>query len=196
MNRNSRENLHSRIASSTQSTGIYLSPRAPQFPSLCFRYILVNTVFLQEVAESLQKAGVKYAVAGGYAVALHGAVRGTVDIDLVIAFNEQNYVDAEKALSSIGLQAKLPVGAREVFRFREEYIANRNLRAWSFYDPKDPTRLVDIIITYKKRRLSTVKVVYQDTNIALLSKDELIEMKKQSGRPQDLEDIKALRKLL
>jgi hypothetical protein len=152
-------------------------------------------MFLQEVVECLQKAGVSYAVVGGYAVALHGAVRGTVDIDLVIASNENSYVDTEKALISIGLQPKLPVGAREVFRFREEYITNRNLRAWSFYDPEDPTRLVDIIITYEKTRLPIKNVRYQETNIAILSKGELIKMKKQSGRPQDLEDIEALRKL-
>jgi hypothetical protein len=118
-----------------------------------------------------------------------------VDIDLVIACNEKNYINAEKALFSIGLQPKLPVGAKEVFRFREEYIANRNLKAWSFYDPKDPTRLVDIIIVYKKKRLSTKNVTYQGINIAILSKGELIKMKRESGRPQDLEDIKALRKL-
>jgi hypothetical protein len=152
-------------------------------------------VFLQEVVASLQEAGVSYAVAGGYAVALHGAVRGTVDIDLVIASNEKSYVDTEKALLSIGLQPKLPVTAREVFHFRKEFIANRNLRAWSFYDPKDPTRLVDIIITYEKKRIPTKNIRYQETDIAILSKDELIRMKKQSGRPQDLEDIKALRKL-
>lgn len=152
-------------------------------------------MFLQEVVGSLQKAGVSYAVVGGYAVALHGAVRGTVDIDLVIACNERTYIDTEKALLTIGLQPRLPVGARDVFRFREEYIANRNLLAWSFYDPKDPTRLVDIIITYKKKRLTTTNVIYQETKIAILSKNELIKMKQQSGRPQDLEDIKALRKL-
>ena len=159
-------------------------------------YILEYTImFLQEVVGSLQKAGVSYAVAGGYAVALHGAVRGTVDIDLVIACNERSYVDTERALLSIGLRPKLPVGAKDVFRFREEYIGNRNQHAWSFYDPKDPSRLVDIIITYKKKRLSTTNVVYQGTNIPILSKEELIKMKQQSGRRQDLEDIKALRKL-
>jgi hypothetical protein len=152
-------------------------------------------MFLQEVVVVLKEAGVDYAVAGGYAVALHGAVRGTVDIDIVIASNENNYVDAEKALLSIGLEPKLPVTASEVFQFRKEFIANRNLRAWSFYDPKDPSRLVDIIITYEKKRIPTKNVRYQETTIALLSKDELIKMKKQSGRPQDLEDINALRKL-
>ena len=40
--------------------------------------------FLSRVSKALDAAGVRYALVGGYAVALHGAVRGTVDIDIVL----------------------------------------------------------------------------------------------------------------
>jgi hypothetical protein len=55
---------------------------------------------------------------------------------------------------------------------------------------------VDVVIAWDKERLVTKNVIYDATTIAVLAKNELIQMKKQSGRPQDLEDIKALRKLL
>jgi hypothetical protein len=152
-------------------------------------------MFLLEVVESLRRFNVSYAVVGGYAVALHGAVRGTVDLDIVIALSEKSYVDTEKALLSIDLRPKLPLEAKELFHFRKEYVAKRNLRAWSFYDPKDPTRLVDVIVTYEKKRIPIKHVTYQGTKIAILTKSELIKMKMQSGRPQDLEDVKALRML-
>lgn len=152
-------------------------------------------MLLVDVVRALQAARVRFAVAGGYAVALYGAVRGTVDLDLVLALDEQNYAAAEAALASIGLSSRLPVSAEDVFRFRREYIENKNLIAWSFHDAADPTRLVDIVITYEKKRLAVKRVDYRGTSIPLLSKRELIRMKELAGRPQDLEDARALRSL-
>jgi hypothetical protein len=42
-------------------------------------------MFLTELCQSLKNHSVRYALVGGYAVALHGAVRGTVDIDFVMS---------------------------------------------------------------------------------------------------------------
>ena len=89
-------------------------------------------MFIKQVITAFKKFQVKYAVVGGYAVALHGAIRGTVDIDFVIQLDRSQFEAAEKALLSIGLQPRLPVTATDVFDFREEYIRNRNLIAWSF----------------------------------------------------------------
>jgi hypothetical protein len=41
-------------------------------------------MFIIKVVESLERNKINYAVVGGYAVALHGVVRGTVDLDLII----------------------------------------------------------------------------------------------------------------
>lgn len=152
-------------------------------------------MLLIDVCEALAAAGVRFAVAGGYAVALHGAVRGTVDVDIVLALDEPNYVAAEGALQSIGLRPRLPVSAREVFRFRREYIDNRNLVAWSFQDPNDPTRLVDIVLTFDAPQVPTEIIRLQGWSVPILTKAELIRMKEASGRPQDLEDVRALRSL-
>ncbi len=152
-------------------------------------------MFITDVARALLEHKVRFAVVGGYAVALHGAVRGTVDLDVVLALSESNYMAAERALVSIGLRSRLPVGAAEVFQFREEYIANRNLIAWSFYDPADPSRLVDVIITYAGKRLATKRVTVSDVAIPILSKRALVEMKRASGRVQDLIDVEALERL-
>ena len=152
-------------------------------------------MFLLDVIHMLDKHHVAYAIAGGYAVALHGAVRGTVDIDLVITLNKSRYLAAETALREIGLEPRLPVSAAEVYEFREEYINNRNLTAWSFYKPDNPLELVDILITHNLKDLRTVTREINGQKIKLVRIDDLIAMKKQSGRPQDLEDVKALEKL-
>lgn len=152
-------------------------------------------MFLYEVSEALTRAKVPFAIAGGYAVALHGAVRGTVDVDIVLALSKKQFIAAEAALRGLGLTPRLPVTAAEVFDFREEYIKNRSLVAWSFFDPKNPANVVDVIITHDLGALKIKKVLSGGHVLPVLSLEDLIAMKKACGRPQDLEDIRALREL-
>jgi len=152
-------------------------------------------MFLNELCAALQRNHVRYALAGGYAVALHGAVRGTLDIDFIINWNRKNLRATEAALQELGLVSRLPITADDVFRFREEYIRNRNLFAWNFDHPGDASRLVDVVITHdlKGKRRLTVQTL--GGPVHLLTIHDLIEMKRSSGRPQDLADIEALEKL-
>lgn len=152
-------------------------------------------MFIHKACSALQSANIPYAIVGGYAVALHGAIRGTVDVDIVIRWSLKNLVLTEKTLQSLGLVSRIPVNAENIFYFRDEYIQNRNLIAWNFYDPKNPANQIDIVINYdlSKKHVKSIK-----TNagvIKILSLKDLIEMKKASGRPQDLEDCRALEEL-
>ena len=150
---------------------------------------------LERICAALHDAGVRYAVVGGYAVALHGAVRGTLDIDVVFPWTERALVLAEAALHGIGLVSTLPVSAREVYAFRDEYVQNRNLIAWQFHNPDDPLEQVDIIINYDLTGKRTKRVELASGPVRVLSIKDLIAMKRESGRPQDLEDIRALEQL-
>ncbi len=143
----------------------------------------------------MTKAQVPHAVAGGYAVAMHGAIRGTVDVDLVISLKAEHLKAAQLALESIGLSSRLPITAEEVFKFRREYIEKRNLMAWSFVDFKDPTRIVDLLLIHDVSKLRLVQKRVGGVDVSLLSIPSLIKIKKQAGRPQDLEDVKALEKI-
>lgn len=151
--------------------------------------------FLETVCQALDKAGVRYAIVGGYAVALHGAVRGTVDVDCVINWNEKSLNLAEKAINGIGLVSRLPITADDIFQFRDEYIHNRNLLAWSFYNPQDLSQQLDLLIYFDLKGKKTKSFAIGDQIIKVLDKKALIAMKRQSGRPQDLADIRALEQL-
>ncbi len=144
------------------------------------------------IISTLQKAGVNCSIVGGYAVALHGAVRGTIDLDLVIEHVEAQFVACEHALLQLGFKPKLPVSAAEVFKFREEYITRRNLVAWSFYHPTNPIEVIDIIITDDLRNMRSIFKKAGLEKIPVISLDDLIAMKQRSARPQDLEDVKML----
>lgn len=153
-------------------------------------------MILSQVAQAFKDRKIKYWVVGGYAMALHGAIRGTVDVDVVIELEANAFEAAEAALKSIGLSSRLPVIASEVWRFREEYIRNRNLIAWSFFDPNRPTRMVDILIIHDARDYKGESIRIHGQSIQVISKRDLLKMKKRSGRPQDLEDAKMLEELI
>lgn len=152
------------------------------------RIYYVYTMFVEDVAHALKEAHVRYAVAGGYAVALHGAVRGTLELDLVVRHSRQDFVDAAAALRRLRLEPRLPATAEEVFKFRGEYLKNRGLTQWDFVDREDPSRRVDIVLTRDLRDVRTRLI----GELPVVSREDLIEMKRESGRPQDLEDARAL----
>ncbi len=152
-------------------------------------------MFMERVVSALRQARVRFAIVGGHAVALHGAVRGTLDIDLVLTFSRENFTAAETALNRMGLQSRLPLKAEEVFDFREEYIRNRNLMAWSFVNPADPTEIVDVILTEDLETMQVDMVPVGGLRLPVVAVADLIRMKEKSGRPQDLEDVQALRRI-
>ncbi len=140
--------------------------------------------------------GLRYAVVGGHAVALHGAVRGTVDVDIALTWTKKSLEEAERVLGELGLVSRLPVRAEDVFRFRDEYVRNRNLVAWNFYNPHDLTEQVDIVVTYDLKGKRRQRVDTVEGPIQVLSRVDLIAMKRLSGRPQDLEDADALERIV
>ncbi len=64
---------------------------------------------LREIFKALADAEVEYVVVGGLAVIMHGHLRATRDLDLVIGLQPDNCARAMDALSGIGLRPRLPV---------------------------------------------------------------------------------------
>ena len=133
-------------------------------------------------------------VVGGYAVNFHGYSRNTVDIDLVIKFSLSNLKKIEKMLQNVGMISRLPIDAVAIYKFRQEYIKNRNLIAWNFYNENDPTEQVDILITHDVSDFKSENFRVGDLEVKVISKDDLIKMKKKSGRDKDLLDVRELMK--
>lgn len=153
-------------------------------------------MLLLKVAQAFDKAKLDYCLVGGMAVVLQGIARGTVDIDLVINLSLNDFQLAEKTLSYLGFQSRLPIDAKMTFQFRQEYIEKRNLIAWSFYNPKSPIDVVDILITENCKKIKTNLISVTGYKIKVASIPDLIRMKSKTGRPQDAEDVKMLKELL
>jgi hypothetical protein len=152
-------------------------------------------MLIHRLCKALDARRVPYALVGGHAVALHGAVRGTVDVDFVIRWSKEHLLRAEAALADCGLMSRLPLTARDVFEFRDEYIRNRNLLVWSFCNPQDPAEQVDLLINFDLTGHRIKRLATKQGPVRLLHIEDLIAMKRASGRPQDLADVEALEKL-
>lgn len=150
---------------------------------------------LLSLCHELEARQVKYALVGGYAVALHGAVRGTVDIDFILDWQLANLQRAEESLKALGLRSLHPIDAQTVFRDKELLIREKNMIAWSFYNLNNPAQVIDIIITNDLHDKTLVTFLIQEQPVKVLAKHDLIRMKQESGRPQDIEDINALEAL-
>ena len=152
-------------------------------------------MFILKVASALNKARVPYAIVGGHAVSLHGAVRGTVDVDLITRWSLENLIRIQSALMEIELSPRLPINPENLFHSRDEYVKNKNLVAWNFINSDNPTEQVDVVITYDLTGVTIREFKIQGETLPVISKKDLIAMKKASGREQDLLDVSALERL-
>ena len=66
-------------------------------------------MFYGEVFQALNKAKVRYVVAGGIAVVLYGYSRLTKDLDLIVFLSRDNLDAFFEALKKIGYNPKVPV---------------------------------------------------------------------------------------
>ncbi len=149
---------------------------------------------LSKLIKALKKEKINYMIVGGYAVNFHGYSRNTVDIDLIIKFTLANLKKIEKLLQQMGMVSRLPIDAASVYNFRDEYIKNRNLIAWNFYNENDPTDQIDILINHDVSDFKSEKFRVGQLELKVISKEDLIRMKKKAGRDKDLLDIKELTK--
>src|SRR2546425_736792 len=81
-------------------------------------------MLLLRVARAFDRARLPYALVGGFAVALHGAVRGTVDVDLVIRLREADFLESFRLLQGRApsrsrlISLKVPEHLLDAFRGR------------------------------------------------------------------------------
>ncbi len=155
----------------------------------------------QPLFHALNANGVRYVVVGGLAIVLHGHARLTLDVDLVIDLNPAEARKAVEALTDLGLVPRLPVAALDFAdpTVRHSWITEKNMQVFSFWDPSNPMRIVDVFaespIPFEELWSRSESVEVGGEGIRLASLRDLIAMKRIAGRPVDLEDIEALEEI-
>jgi len=155
----------------------------------------------EDIFRALHEEGVKYLVVGGMAVNLYGYVRMTVDLDIMVDLDERNLEKLIKAMERVNCQPKVPVKPIEFTseEKRDEWIKEKGAVVFTFIDLEDPIKHIDIFlrnpIDFEKAYQSRKTIHLKDIPISLVSIDDLMELKRLSGRPRDIEDIYHLKRI-
>jgi len=124
---------------------------------------------------------VDYIVVGGYAIAFHGYVRGTGDIDLWIRISDENAERVWKALQTFGAPLL--------------ELSKEDLKAPGMvFQMGLPPNRIDIInkvegVQFDEAWSNRKFVEFQDLTIPIIAKSELLINKRAMNRPKDLADI-------
>jgi hypothetical protein len=138
-----------------------------------------------EVCSALNRTGSAYLVIGGIACILHGHVRATKDVDILIDPTRDNAERILEALSTVG------------YGFARELAPQEILSRPIFVIGDDPE--VDIFtvawsVRYRDAVGRSSIVVIDDVKVPLISLDDLIATKR-TGRLLDAADVEVLEEI-
>jgi hypothetical protein len=142
-----------------------------------------NTDFRDLFAE-LNAAGAEFLVVGAHALAAHGHVRATKDLDVWVRPGAENAARVHRALASFGA----PLQGLSV-----EDLAAPGL----IFQIGIPPVRIDLItsidgVEFEAAWQDRMASEYGDQPVSVLSRRHLIQNKKASGRLQDLADVEFL----
>ena len=155
---------------------------------------------VERVLVALGQADVRYLVVGGVAVVLHGCLRTTLDLDLVLQLDPDNVERALGAFGALGFrpQAPVPLTSFADPKNRESWARERNMTVFSLWNPDLQGFAVDLFVQepfdFDAAYSRAVKVSLDGVEATVVSRDDLVKMKRATGRSRDLEDIEALSK--
>ena len=140
---------------------------------------------LEAIGKACDSAGVEYALCGGLSLAVHGLVRATIDIDILVP--PQQVMALSHVVQSCGftipsMDMTFGAGAVEMKRFMK------------ITDDGNVIPVDLLVVTPDLQPVwdSRVMVEWNGMRLGVASRAGLIMMKQLSGRPQDLIDIERL----
>ncbi len=137
----------------------------------------------REFLTALNDQYVRYILVGGFSVVLHGYSRTTGDMDIWVDRTAENYIRLKKAFSQFGMP---------VFDMTEQNFLSHPV--WDVFTFGVPPVAIDIMVKVKGLDFDTCfenSIYFEDDDLKIrtIHKENLIEAKKQSGRPKDLDDL-------
>ncbi|HEX7150660.1 MAG TPA: DUF6036 family nucleotidyltransferase [Thermoanaerobaculia bacterium] len=140
----------------------------------------MNRNFVEMLSE-LCAAGAEFLVIGAHAVALHGYLRGTRDLDVWIRPTPENAQRVWRALLNFGAP------------LRDVTVHDLSTPGMIYQIGVEPAR-IDLLtapagVEFEKAWPNRLVVVIDDVSIPFIGKADLIEAKRAAGRRQDLLDL-------
>ena len=139
-----------------------------------------------EFMELCNKHEVKYLVIGGYAVSIHGHPRSTKDIDVCIEMSEMNASKMVQVINEFGFSS---------LKLNKEDFLKRDSITQLGYPPLRIDILNDLDRVPFEEAWQNKKIVsFENVPINFIGYNDLIMVKQQAGRPQDIADVDRLSK--
>jgi hypothetical protein len=156
---------------------------------------------ISETLQELARAQVEFVLVGGVAVTLHGVVRGTMDLDIVLAMNDENLDRFIEVAKKLQMTPRIPVpldtlkNPEMIERFHKE----KRMLAFSLW-PADPAgTVIDVLVrpeaSYDVLAQKAVSKQFLGTTVKVASIEHLLLMKNAANRDIDKFDIQALQAL-
>ena len=157
---------------------------------------------VEAVVRALNEAKVRYLIVGGVAVNVHGYVRLTMDLDLVIQLKPENIVAAWEAMERIGYRARIPVSGTDFAdeKKRELWRKEKGMLVLQFWSDEHRRTQVDVFVREpfdfdREHATAPDHAIVPGVVAKVVGWDTLIKMKKEAGRLKDLADLEMLEKI-
>ncbi|MDO8527844.1 MAG: hypothetical protein Q7T03_09180 [Deltaproteobacteria bacterium] len=140
---------------------------------------------IEDLLKLLNEKRAEYIIIGAQALAAHGYVRATSDIDILIRPTEANIASVRAALEAFGYDTS--EATDEDFKTRKILFR----QYWIDVDIHPTASGADTEDMLKNKFAG----VYEGIPTQFASLDDLIKMKRAAGRPNDLEDLRYLEEI-
>ena len=156
---------------------------------------------IPDILRALADTGVQFVLVGGFAVQLHGFVRATLDLDLVLAMDDANLTKFIDVAKQFKLAPIIPVSidslknAKQIDQWHKE----KGMLAFALREPQVSGSVIDVLVrpevTFDALQLDATTVDLFSRSVKIASIEHLLLMKRIANRPKDRIDIEALEKI-
>lgn len=155
-----------------------------------------------DLFRALHKHRVRYLLVGGLAMNLHGVPRMTMDVDLVLLMDEDNLDRFIACAGELDLSpvAPVPINALKSAEQREAWRNQKHMIAFALHNARGRIPvMVDVLIAPAiDIEAAMERAVVRDLGgipLSLAGIDDMIALKRGTGRSQDQSDIEHLERL-
>ncbi len=153
------------------------------------------------ILQAMKDAGVEFVLVGGFAVQLHGFVRSTIDLDIVLAMDDANlgkFIDVAK---QFGLAPIIPVPIESLKNAAQidQWHREKGMLTFALREPQVGGSVIDVLVrpevTFDTLKKDAVVAQLFGRAVMVASIDHLLVMKRAANRPKDRLDIDALERI-
>jgi len=159
-------------------------------------------MFYLELFQNLESQNIHYMLVGGLAMNLYGVPRSTMDVDIVLAMDQDNlraFLDMAKQMD---MQPVAPVSMEDLLDpvVRKSWVKDKNMIVFGLRPPDPSAPTVDVLIdppldiNVALKRMKSQNI--GNCRVYLASLEDLIILKEKTGRAQDRADIEHLKRLI